>query len=136
MVDYSSRWIEIKHLTTTSSSAAINKCRQVFATHGIPDEFHSDNGPQFAAEEFQDFADQYGFLLTTSSPYLYFAQANGEAETAVKIAKTILSTASPDVALMNYRATAHSATGVTPSVALMGRAINIRLPILPVALTP
>ena len=134
IVDYYSRWIEIKHLTTTTSSAVINKCRQVFAAHGIPEEFHSDNGPQFAAKEFQDFADHYGFLLTTSSPY--FAQANGEAEMAVKIAKTILSTTSPDVALMNYRATPHSATGVAPSVALMGRVINTRLPILPVTLTP
>ena len=134
LIDYYSRWLEIKHLGSTSSAAVINKCRQVFATFGIPDEFHCDNGPQFVSGEFKSFADDYGFALTTSSPY--FAQANGEAESAVKIAKNILSTTSPDIALLNYRTTQHSSTGVEPSVALMGRVLNTRIPVMASTLVP
>jgi hypothetical protein len=134
LIDYYSRWIEVKRLYSTSAAAVINKCRQVFATFGIPDLFMSDNGPQFASAEFKHFAENYGFAHTTSSPY--FPQANGEAESAVKIAKTILSSASPDIALLNYRATPHSSTGESPSVALMGRVLNTRIPILPSALLP
>ena len=114
LIDYFSRWLEIKHMPTITSRTVINKCRQVFATHGIPDEFHSDNGAQFVSQEFKEFAEHYGFSLTTSSPY--FAQANGEAESAVKIAKRILSTPEPDIALLIYRTTPHSTTGVAPSV--------------------
>jgi transposase InsO family protein len=92
--------LEIKHLRQTTSRAVIDKCRQVFATHGILDEFHSDNGPQFVSHKFKVFAETYGFDLTT-----YFAQANGQAEGAVKAAKRILSTLEPDIGLLNCSAT-------------------------------
>ena len=46
MVDYHSRWIEILHLTTTTSSAVIAKMKDVFARLGLPQEVFSDNGPQ------------------------------------------------------------------------------------------
>jgi len=50
--DYFSCWKEMKYLRTTAASAVINKMKQVFATHGIPDVIVSDNGPQFACNEF------------------------------------------------------------------------------------
>ena len=49
----------------------------------IPEHFTSDNGPQFIADEFIQFAESYGFHITTSSPG--FPQANGESEKAVQI---------------------------------------------------
>lgn len=134
IVDYYSRWIEVKRLYTTTSTAVISKFRQVFATHGIPDEVQSDNGPQFSCKEFAQFASDYGFHHTTSSPY--FAQANGAAEAAVKVAKKILSSKKPDLAILNYRSTPHYATKVSPAVALMGRNLNTRMPILPQRLLP
>ena len=39
----------------------------------------SDNGPQYAAETFRQFADKYGFIHVTSSPI--YPLSNGEAET-------------------------------------------------------
>lgn len=134
IVDYYSRWIELERLMSTTATAVINKFRHVFATHGIPDEVHTDNGPQFQCHEFRSFAQNYGFKFTTSSPYL--AQANGEAESGVKIAKKIIAQASPDIALLNYRSTPHSTTGVSPSVALMGRELKTRVPTLPSQLMP
>ena len=77
MVDYFSRFISVTHLTSTASSAIIRVLDELFATHGIPSTLVSDNGPQFSAAEFAEFARQSDFHHCTSSPK--FAQGNGEA---------------------------------------------------------
>ena len=132
--DYYSRWIDIKLLQSTTSNAIIAKLKNVFSVHGIPDVLQSDNGPQFSASEFQSFANFYGFKHVTTSPYM--PQANGGVERTVGISKKILSQKNTDLALLNYRATAHTATGISPAEALMGRKLKTRLPILPVNLEP
>ena len=129
--DYYSRWIDIKWLRSTTSAAVIGKLKELFSTHGIPAQVHSDNGPQFVAGE---FAEYYGFKHSTSSPYM--SQANGGAERGVGIAKKILAQDKPDIAILNYRASAHSATGISPAEALMGRKLKTRLPVLPEVLAP
>ncbi|KAK7102680.1 hypothetical protein V1264_020867 [Littorina saxatilis] len=134
VVDYYSRWLEILRLTSTTSAAVIAKLRSIFMTHGFPEVVKSDNGTQFQSKEFRDFAKEFDFRTSTSSPV--FPQANGEAESGVKIAKKILRQSSPDIALLNYRATPHSSTGVSPSQALMGRQLRTRLPVLPEVLVP
>ena len=50
----------------------------LFARHGIPQELVTDNGPQYSSREFSKFAENFGFIHTTSSPK--FPQSNGEAE--------------------------------------------------------
>ena len=54
----------------------------VFASHGIPDIIISDNGPQFSAATFRQFAVNYSFVNVTSSPR--YPQSNGEAERTMK----------------------------------------------------
>lgn len=134
VTDYYSRWLEVRQLHSTTSTAVINKFRLIFATHGIPDVIISDNGPQFQCRQFKDFAEEYDFEHRTSSPG--FPQANGAAEAAVKIAKKILKQNDPDLALLNYRNTPHSSTGVSPAVALMGRSLKTKIPTLPTNLSP
>jgi transposase InsO family protein len=134
VIDYYSRWIEIRKLGSTSSAATIGKFKDMFATHGIPDELFTDNGPQFSSSEFKAFALDYGFTHGTSSPH--FPQANGEAERAVQTAKKILKQERSDLALLAYRTTPHSATGVSPAEALMARQLRTRMPVLPVNLLP
>ena len=134
VVDYYSRWLEIHQLHTTTASAVVKKLKITFATHGVPELIFSDNGPQFDCGEFKKFAAEYDFSHDTSSPG--FPQANGAAESAVKIAKKILSQTDPDLALLNYRATPHTSTGVSPAAALMGRQLRTKLPILPINLSP
>ena len=93
LVDYYSRWLEIKELRSTTSTAVSNSLKAIFATHGFPDELRTDNGPQFTAQTFKDFAARCGFTHTTSSPH--FHQSNGLAERAVQTAKRILNLEDP-----------------------------------------
>ena len=48
----------------------------------------SDNRPQYTSEEFQEFANRYGFAHITSSPH--YPQSNGQAERTVRTVKKLL----------------------------------------------
>jgi hypothetical protein len=134
VIDYYSRWLHIEELTTTTSVALIRCFKRLFANHGIPEVLVSDNGPQFTSTEFANFAKLYGFNQVFTNPYR--PQENGMAERAVQEAKKILSQADPQLALLNSRATPHSATGISPARALMGRELSTRLPLLSRVLKP
>uniref|UniRef100_A0A3Q1EIG7 Gypsy retrotransposon integrase-like protein 1 n=1 Tax=Acanthochromis polyacanthus TaxID=80966 RepID=A0A3Q1EIG7_9TELE len=132
--DYFSRFIEILHMPTTTASQVVLKLKTLFARYGCPDEVVSDNGPQFACAEFQDFARNFDFQHITSSPHN--PQANGHAERGVQIAKRILAQKDPLLALMCYRSTPCATTGVSPAELLMGRRIKSTLPTLETNLRP
>ena len=66
----------------------IDATKQAFAHHGIPDEIVWDNGPQFSAQKFKQFARQWEFTHTTSSPY--YPKSNGLAESMVKSVKRLI----------------------------------------------
>ena len=117
--DYFSRYIEIAHLKNANSFCVIQSMKNIFARHGIPEKVVTDNGRQFVSSEFQNFADKWNFVHTTSSPY--FPQSNGQAERAVQIAKRILQQEDPFLALLSYRTTATSPTAVSPAELAMGR---------------
>ena len=68
VVDYFSNFWEIDWLTSITSAQVILHLRRQFGRYGIPVTFVSDNGPQFASKEFQDFARSWGFVHITSSP--------------------------------------------------------------------
>ena len=67
--DNYSKYPLIFQLAAISSKDVISTLKFCFSEFGIPEEIISDNGPQFTAREYQDLAAQYGFRLTTSSPY-------------------------------------------------------------------
>ena len=90
-------------ISPLTSNTVIGKLQSLFARWGIPDEIVCDNAGQFTRRHFKGFAKKYGFPYTTVSPH--FPQANGAAESAVKIAKRILRRLDIFLALMAYHST-------------------------------
>ena len=134
VTDYYSRWFEIKELRNETSQVVIQALKELFAIHGIPDLMMSDNGPQYSADSFREFATKYGFVHTTSSPR--YPQANGEVERAVRTAKSLLRKNDEIYsALLTYRSTPLQ-NGLSPSELLMGRRLRTQLPIHPKNLYP
>ena len=94
----------------------------------------SDNGPQYANQEFKEFARHWGFIHVTSSPI--YSQTNGEVERAVQTAKNILrKNSNPYLGLLANR-TAPLWNGLTPSQLLMSRKLRTKLPVVPEVLKP
>ena len=134
MVDYYSRWYDIKELSDDTSHSVIKAFGEVFATPSIPDFIMSDNGPQYSTEAFRQFATAYHFTHVTSSPK--FPQTNGEVERAIRTAKSMLrKNENVFSALLNYRSTPLQ-HGYSPSELLMGRRLQTQLPTHPANLYP
>ena len=135
VVDYYSRYVEVITLRgSTSSKSVIAALKTMFARHGIPDELRSDNGPQYHSDEFAQFASDWGFRHTTSSPR--YPKSNGQAERAVRTVKDILRKENdPAKALLAYRSTP-LASGYSPAQLLMGRNIKSSVPTNPDQLMP
>jgi len=95
----------------------------------------SDNGPQFSSKEFANFAKDYDFTHTTTSPH--FAQSNGQVERTVQTVKNLMSK-STDInkALLSYRSTPLDIVKQSPAQLLMGRRIKSTLPITAELLKP
>ena len=134
VIDYYSRYIEIARLSTATSSDVITHMKSIFARHGVPESLTSDNGPQYAADQFKSFAKEYGFTHLTSSPR--YPQGNGFAERAVRIVKNLLEKGDdPYIALMAYRSTPLE-NGYSPSELLMGRKLRTTIPMITEQLLP
>ena len=135
VVNYFSRYIEILQLSTTTSASIITAQKTLFSRHGIPDVLVTDNGPQYASQEFSEFSKSYNFTHRTSSPY--HPQGNGEAERAVRTIKQLLKDCKdPHMALLSYRTTPLPFCNYSSAQLLMDRRLCSSVPILPEALVP
>ena len=133
-IDQYSRWIELDHLPTTTSTAVIKKLDIMFSRFGQPEYIRSDGGPQFSSHEFALFCQKNDIQHSMSAPH--YPQGNGAAERAVQTAKRILKTDNPVEALKDYRSTPLLTTGYAPCQLLMGRMIRTKLPMSNAILNP
>ena len=131
IVDDFSRFPEVEIVSSTSARAVIPKLDAVFARQGIPDVVKTDNGPPFNGHDFKQFAEYTGFTHRKCTPL--WPRANGEAERFIRtLVKTIRTTSASGLNwkqelwkfLLQYRATPHSTTGLSPSEALNGRKLK------------
>ncbi|XP_028411113.1 uncharacterized protein K02A2.6-like [Dendronephthya gigantea] len=138
-VDYYSNFWEINRLLDTKASTCIRKIKSHFARNGIPDVLVSDNGPQFSAEKFAKFTKEWGIEHRTSSPG--HQQANGKAEAAVKMAKSLIRKAEASkgdiyLAILAQRNTPTEDMESSPAQRLLGRRCKTLLPTTTALLKP
>ena len=109
----------------------IGQLKKRFATHGIPDKFHSDNGPPFNLNEFSAFAAMYEFENVTSLPE--YPQSNGKVENAVKTSHNLMKKAAStnsdsQLALLDWRNTPTEGMKSSPAQRMFGRCTITLLP--------
>ena len=135
LVDAHSKWLEVRPMSSITSSQTIEQLRSIFSVHGLPKKIVTDNGPSFTSGEFKQFMKQNGIIHVTSAPY--HPSSNGLAERGVQTFKlgikripgaTIQERLSKF--LFKYRITPQSTTGVAPAEMLMNRRLRSRLDLL------
>lgn len=135
VVDYYSRYKEIKIMKSITSLETISILKEIFSRLGIPVSITSDNGRQFVSEEFKSFCLEYGVRLYNSIPY--WPQQNGEVERQnrdiikrLKISQCQKSDWKEDLLryLMMYNSTPHSTTGRSPSELFFNRQFRDKIP--------
>ena len=137
-VDYYSDFWEVNELVGGGSEEVVKCTKDHFARHGIPDSVITDNGPHFRGAEYDKFAKEWEFQHVTSSPY--HSQSNGKAESAVKIAKTLMKKASNasdvQLAILNWRNTPSEGSRYSPVQKLQSRRTKSLLPATDAMLQP
>ncbi|XP_038069824.1 uncharacterized protein K02A2.6-like [Patiria miniata] len=124
-VDYYSDYFEIDPLPgSKDGTTIIKKLKKHYSNHGIPDTLQSDNGPPFNSRQFENFATQYGFDHTTSSPE--YPQSNGKVKNTVKIAKLLINKTQHTLGdfylnLLNWRNTPTEGLNSSPAQQFLGR---------------
>ena len=135
VIDEYSRYPEVEFVSSTSIRAVAPKLDKIFSTHGIPEVVKSDNGPPFNGKEFTEYAEMKGFHHRKISPL--WPEANAQAENFMKTLQKAARTAHTSNLmwksevynfLLNYRATPHSSTNMSPSEVLMNRKIRTKVP--------
>ena len=136
-VDAHSKWAEVIPASSTTSTATINILNSMFARFGLPEQVVSDNGPQFASDEFKAFMNGNHIKHIRSAPY--HPATNGLAERMVQTFKNAMKAAKNDQGsistklarfLLAYRNSPHCTTGATPASLMFGRHLRTKLDIL------
>lgn len=70
LVDAHSKWLEVKRVSSATTTVTIEVLRSIFATHGLPEMLVSDNGTAFTSSQFKHFTSQNGIRHVTSAPYI------------------------------------------------------------------
>ena len=133
-VDACSWWQGVEIIRSTSSEVTICHLQKIFTTHGLPAQVTSDNGSSLVSKEIEDF---FSHCICHRKVTPYWPQANVMMERFNRTVEKAICTAhvegkdrkkALDTFLLNYRATPHAMTGVSPSKLLFGRDIQTKLP--------
>ena len=133
VADYYAKFPIVRKITGKNTSAAvISLTKQIFSEQGIPVKVVSDNGPQYASEEYRKFAEEWNFDHVTSSPR--FPQSNGFIERMIQTVKATLkksheSGTDPYLALLCLRTTPVDNVIPSPGELLTNRKLRSNLPV-------
>ena len=134
VVDYFSKFLIVRKIPSSTSSAVIKELGMIFSEFGNPQIFRSDNGPCYSSQEFKFFMQNWLVEHRTSSPH--YPQSNGLAESMVKVSKNLIEKAvKQDLPwnrlLLDYRCTPISSEIPSPAEILFGRKLRSSISILP-----
>ena len=134
VVDYFSKYLIVRKIPNSTSSAVIKELGLIFSEFGSPLVFRSDNGPCYSSQEFKFFMQNWLVEHRTSSPH--YPQSNGLAESMVKVSKNLIEKAlRQDLPwnrlLLDYRCTPISSEIPSPAEILFGRKFRSSISILP-----
>ena len=83
-INYFTKWIKAIPLVNADQENVIEFIQKnIIFRYGIPETITTDQGSVFTGRKMQEFAQETGFKLLTSTPY--YAQANGQVEAANKV---------------------------------------------------
>jgi hypothetical protein len=125
--DEGSRTTMLKLSKDLTSATAIQKCKEVFAQHGIPKVIKTDNGPAFISGEWAAFVRDYGFKHQKITPL--HPEANAGAERTMKNENKVIRCALIEKSpwkkemkqyLERYNQTPHTATKYSPNMLKLG----------------
>ncbi|KAJ8735710.1 hypothetical protein PYW07_007330 [Mythimna separata] len=138
VVDYYSRYQEIKICRDISSKEMIKLLREVFSRLGYPVSLMADNGKQFVSEQFKSFCKENDIKLYHSVPY--WPQQNGEVERQNRsiLKRLRICQAENKIHwreslvdyLTMYNNTPHTVTGKTPAELFFQRKIRDKIPMI------
>ena len=135
LIDQYSKFPEVEVVSSTKFEKLRPILDRVFATHGIPEEISSDQGPPYQSHEMQLYAKEMGFKMRPTTPR--DPQSNGFAENFVKVLCKLIHACiaegkNPKVELnkflLQYRAAPQLTSGVSPAEGLYNRKIRTKLP--------
>ncbi|XP_055528065.1 uncharacterized protein K02A2.6-like [Wyeomyia smithii] len=129
-VDHYSDYFEVDILKDLKPESVIAACKENFARHGKPQIILTDNGTNFVCRKMEEFAIEWDFQHTTSSPH--HQQSNGKAEAAVKIVKRLLKKSEESgidfgYALLHWRNIPNK-IGSSPAARLFSRSTKCGIP--------
>ena len=135
-VDSFSKWVDVQPLKDLSSAAVITALRHVFKYVGLPAVLVSDNGTNFASDEFSKFATD-NYIQHVFTPPGHHA-SNGQAERVIQSLKLHLSKFSltsnsaeeldrATISFCLHHNTTPSASGAVPNSFVFIKSLRTRL---------
>ena len=126
LIDSHSKWMDVYLVTTATSHGTIEKIRQSFSVHGLPQMLVSDNAICFKSAELADFVAKNAIKHVTSAPFHPSSNGSAERRTFKEGMKRRQGgneclEAKVSRFLFSYRITPHSTTGLSPTEMLMSR---------------
>jgi hypothetical protein len=134
VTDYFTKWIEAIPVPNQEAATVCEALISFISRFGIPGEIHSDQGRNFEGLLVKMLCERFSINKTRTSPYR--PQSDGQTE---RFNRTLIAALSKicnhqgnwdklvPLICMYYRASVHSATGVTPAMLMLGR--ELRLPV-------
>ena len=127
--DYFSKWADAIPLPNQTADSITKELVKVFATYGMPDILHSDQGRNFESSILRQTLEAFG--IKKSRTTAYHPQGDGMVERFNRSLLQMLRSYITDHAewerylpfvLFAYRTAVHASTGVTPFEMMFGRA--------------